>query len=90
MKLSTRIRKNVSCSFCGYGNTKIIMETVVFMVDCKRELETYDLDTANAYHNYLTNNKRCTFLPHESFVVNGNNEIILHYTSTTYAEWCGK
>lgn len=93
MKLSTKIRKSVSCSFCGCGNTEIIMETIVFMVDGKREyngfrLETCDLNTANAYHNYITKESGCTFLPQESFILNGNNEIILHYTSTTYAEWC--
>lgn len=87
MKLSTRIKKYVP--LCGDGKSGICTKLIVLMVDCKRtELETYCLDLADEYHRYLTKDEHCTILPQESPVINGKGEIIFHYTSTTYKEWC--
>lgn len=99
MKLSTRIKKYVSPELIWgthkwskpYGD--YTFRLIVLMVDGKRlykdeeELSTCSLSLADEYHRYLTKDEHCKLLPQECPVVNGT-EIIMHYTSTTYRDWC--
>lgn len=100
MKLSTRLKKYVPAVYL-YGDGTTVSKCdfdgeytscpIVLMVDCKRTgLETYSLDMADEYHRHLTKDEKCTLLPlNECPVINGK-EIIMHYTSTTYKEWCNR
>ena len=81
MKLSTRIKRDIHEDLARGRN-------IVIMVDCKRVFSNPDPAVADCAHEYWTKRKGCTLLPKESPVVNGKNEIIYHYTSTTYRDWC--
>ena len=95
MKLSTRIKKEVPGLLCSPVGP---MKEIVLMVDCgkpservpecDRVLRTYTWDMADEYHRYLTKDCKCTLLRQESPVVNIRDQIIYHYTSTTYRDWC--
>lgn len=99
MKLSTRIKKYVAPELIWgthkwskpYGD--YTFRTIVLMVDGKRfydnqgEFITCSLSLADEFHRFLTRDEHCTLLPHECPVVN-EDEIIIHYTSTTYKDWC--
>lgn len=81
MKVSTRIKRN-------FTPEQISGKPVKMLVDCGRtetaiagSLE--ETDSINA----LFAEKGYTLLPKESPVYNGS-EIVLHYTSTTYKDWC--
>lgn len=85
MKLSTRIVKHVP--LCGDGKSGVCTRKIVLFVDCKDKYETYLLDLADEYHHFLTKDEHCTLLTQESPVIN-SGEIVFHYTSTTYRDWC--
>lgn len=101
MKLSTRIKKYVHPDLI-FGTSRwanpegdATEAQIVLMVDGKRiykdggEYATRSLSLADEYHRYLTKDEHCTLLPlNECPVVNSKGEIIMHYTSTTYKEWC--
>ena len=93
MKLSTKIKKYVSPELI-YGNMSrrgdFTGRKIVLMVDHKGErYETYSFSQADEYDRYLRKDEHCTLLPlNECPVVKSCNEIIMHYTSTTYKEWC--
>ena len=83
MKISTRIKRYVPADM-------IDGRKIILMVDCgetaKEEADT--LEAADAIHARFTADGY-TLLPlSERPVVNSLNEIIMHYTSTTYKEWC--
>lgn len=80
MKLSTRIKREVREDFLHLP--------IVIMVDCKMEYLAKSMEEADAIHKNLVESG-CTLLPEECPVVNGY-EIVIHYTSTTYAKWCEK
>ena len=85
MKLSTRIKKSGFLWLNGDCDTT--MQTIVLIVDCKLRHRTHSLKEADRLHkDFLANG--CRLLLQESPVFNSNNEIIYHYTSTTYKEWC--
>lgn len=93
MKLSTRIKKYSTISndhAYPFFDRYPVPRKIVLMVDCKHDtdLETYSVSHADALHNDLVKRCHCTLLPTEGPVINGCGEIIYHYTSTTYAEWC--
>lgn len=71
-----------------YKSGEFVEKEIVFMVDCHpvAEFSTYSLIAAEDYHKYLKKHG-CTYLSDESPVVNAS-QIILHYTSTTYEDWC--
>ena len=85
MKLSSRIKRDAP----WYSEHDPDWE-IVLMVDCgnfcTRRVSSFN--SADEEHNELTKTEGCTLLPQESPVINGNGEIIYHYTSTTYKEWC--
>ena len=99
MKLSTRLKRDVDPSLLfGVGkyanpNGDCTVVPVVLMVDCERQykndgiFQSYSLGMLDEYHRYLTKDEHCTLLPNESPVWNGK-EIIMHYTSTNYLNWC--
>lgn len=80
MKLSTRIERYVAPE---QERRKIKM-----LVDCSEEHEAATMEEADAIHAALLE-RGCKLLPKESPVVNAN-EIVMHYTSTTYKEWCNR
>lgn len=85
MKLSTRIERSGFLRLCRDGDTSA--DKIVLLVDCGKEREeTYSLFSADLRHKEFLK-KGYTLLPKESPVYNGE-EIIFHYTSTTYKEWC--
>lgn len=86
MKLSTRLKKTLWCGYItGWGDTTKVMR---FFVDCKKmEFCTSSLSAADKYHKHLTEDLGYKLLPNECPVVN-EKEIVLHYTSTNYSEWC--
>lgn len=80
MKLSTRIKKTIDPQFQ--------YKPIRMMVDCgKTENIVAETDfIADKYHaTFLA--KGYKLLPQECPVINGN-EIVMHYTSTTYRDWC--
>lgn len=91
MKLSTRIKK-----YAPVVDDQVIFPwqeepyKIVLMVDCKRDplLITTSLKWADRHHDALTKVYHCTLLNQESPVINQRGELIYHYTSTTYKEWC--
>lgn len=85
MKLSTRLQRDLWCGyFTAYGCTT---KPVTLMVDCKRTAHSNSLSALDDYHRILVG-KGCKLLPiSESPVVN-DKEIIVHYTSTNYRDWC--
>lgn len=89
MKLSTRLKKNLWCGyFTGWnGCTK----NIAFYVDGKKitDFTTNSLDYADIHHDTITKEMGCKLLPKECPVVN-EREIVLHYTSTNYKDWCKK
>ena len=89
MKLSTRMAKKVTLLITN----DCVNKEIVLMVDCGENkslptMRTYSLSIADEYHRYLTKDKHCTLLTKESPVVNSRNQVIYHYTSTTYKDWC--
>lgn len=80
MKLSTRIKKYVA--------PELLDRPIKILVDCGKNGHAIanSLDDADAYHRAALL-MGCTLLPKECPVVN-ENEIVIHYTSTTYREWC--
>lgn len=82
MKLSTRIKRYVAPDL-------ISGRKIVLMVDCKEIIIANTLTEADTVHKELTEKMGCKLLPlNECPVVNGRNEIIMHYTTTTYKDWC--
>ena len=101
MKLSTRIKKYLPASIIfGTGrysdpNGDCTAIPIVLMVDGKREwngedLWSYSLDVIDQYHHSLTKDDHCTLLPPNECPVYNGKEIIMHYTSTTYKDWCNQ
>lgn len=81
MKASTKIKKYVPSEALG-------SVPVIVMVDCEQKYASYSLDRIDEYHDYLTKDRHCTLLPLNECPVFNGVEIIMHYTSTTYKEWC--
>lgn len=81
MKLSTRIKRYVAPEWIDGRKIKML-------VDCSEEHDAATLEEADAIHATLLE-RGCKLLPQESPVVNAN-EIVMHYTSTTYKEWCNR
>lgn len=92
MKLSTRIKKYVDPALLWSGVPGDICDReIVLMVDHGRRYVTHSFKAADSMHKLWTEKWRYKLLPlNECPVVNGNNEIIMHYTSTTYRDWCNK
>ena len=94
MKLSTRLKKADPCVWVTgsglefYNSPLNISLKIVFMVDCKRVLSATFLQDADRIHSNLLK-EGYKPLWEESPVFNGH-EIIVHYTSSTYNEWCEK
>ena len=100
MKLSTKIKKYVSPELIWgtHRHSKpyddITFRPIVLMVDHKRiykdgcAYETNSFQLADEYHRYLTKDEKCTLLPLNECPVVNSKEIIMHYTSSTYKEWC--
>lgn len=94
MKLSTKIKKNVSPLALwkpdgSYGSD--VIDTgyqIIFMLDHKRVYATTSFTDADAKDNELKASGASLLPLAECPVVNSNNEIIMHYTSTTYKDWC--
>lgn len=89
MKLSTRIIKYgnpCGIRYCGKDGD-ITDRPIVFMVDLERRHSTHDLRDADQYHKQLLAGG-CTLLPLNECPVFNGQEVIMHYTSTTYAKWC--
>lgn len=93
MKLSTRIKRDIAPNMI-WGNdapSDWTKRRICLMVDCGRNpeyatTETNLLSVADATHKALIESG-VTLLPQESPVVNGE-QIIYHYATGTYAEWC--
>lgn len=76
----------------SYGDD-YIDRVIVFMVDSSRDFrgkwyQAITLSDADKIHEYLTKKCGCTLLPLNECPVVTEREIIMHYTSTTYKEWC--
>lgn len=84
MKLSSRIKKTAP----HFVNGSTCPRTIVIMLDGKRIRETDSWTIADADHYTLTSVHSCKYLKQESPVINCRGEIIFHYTSTTYRDWC--
>ena len=94
MKLSTKIKKYVPA--VDLVDTSLV--PIVFMVDGKRkfvsrygheeELSTNSFETADRWHKDLIENEHFTLLPLNECPVYNGKEVIMHYTSTTYKDWC--
>lgn len=63
--------------------------TIRFLVDLEEYEACIMLSDADRIHKRLLG-YGWTLLLHECPVVNSNHEIVLHYTSTTYKEWCNR
>ena len=99
MKLSTRLKKYVHSDIL-FGTSKWADPSgdftgvpIVLMVDCKREYNgdcyaSYSLSEIDHYHRFLTKDEHCTLLPLNECPVYNGKELIMHYTSTTYRDWC--
>lgn len=87
MKASTKIKKYVHYDYIADDQyTKIPM---VLMVDGKNlGHESYSFDVIDIYHHHLITDHHCTLLPINECPVCNGKEIIRHYTSTTYKDWC--
>lgn len=85
MKLSTRIMRDAPWYDEHDPDTEIVL-----MVNCGdfvvRRCQL--LKSADEDHEQLTKEFGCTLLPQESPVINDSGEIIYHYTSTNYRDWC--
>lgn len=87
MKLSTRIKKTCGGWFQCRNGLEFIPDTpIVFMVDCKRWSSAIFFEDADSKHRELLS-RGCKLLPEECPVYN-ENEVIIHYTTTTYRDWC--
>lgn len=88
MKVSTKIKKYVP--YVDLGEYSLV--PIVFMVDGEvaedGNLYTLNFEIADEYHRYLTKDKHCTLLPLRECPVYNGVEVIMHYTSTTYKDWC--
>ena len=94
MKLSTRLKKTVSVPVWKSGNGVEWFQdfnhehyAIRFLVDFEEYEACIMLSDADRIHKRLLG-YGCTLLLRECPVVNSNHEIILHYTSTTYRDWC--
>lgn len=86
MKPSTKIKKYVDPS--AWSGLEAV--PIVLMVDCEKEYASFNLDRIDEYHDYLTKYRHCTLLPLNECPVYNGKAIIMHYTSTTYREWCNR
>lgn len=85
MKLSTHLQKKLWWGyFTAYGCTT---RPVTLMVDCNRTANSSSLSKLDKYHRDLVS-KGCKLLPANEWPVVNDHEIIVHYTSTTYKDWC--
>lgn len=84
MKLSSRIKKLYPTLVNG---TSCPLK-IVIILDHKRIRETDSWIIADADHYTLTSVHGCKVLLQECPVINGLGELIFHYTSTTYRDWC--
>ena len=97
MKLSTRLKKEIAPELlfgekgAKNGEKDMTALKIVFMVDCRRihDISTISLKWADIHHETLKY-QGCTLLTKESPVINSDGECILHYTSTTYKDWCNR
>lgn len=95
MKLSTRLKKYVAPNLL-FGeheynwNGDCTMRQIVLMVDGDphRTYKTHSLNMADEYNRYLTKDEHCTLLPLNECPVVNPTQIVMHYTSTTYGDWC--
>lgn len=88
MKLSTKIKKYGYPWICNDGDT--IAQEIILSVDCGKteSNSTHVLSIADRIHEEYKA-KGYTLLPlNECPVHNQEEQIIMHYTSTTYREWC--
>ena len=94
MKLSTKIKKYVPYGLIFGSKLEIGDYTcmkIVLMIDGKRTgFETHSLYMADEYDRHLRKDKHCSLLPLNECPVVNPTEIIMHYTSTTYSDWCNK
>ena len=85
MKASTKIKKY--CPEAVSGDT--VKGWIVFIVDGYKIGAVKKLDEADKVHNDLVEKYGCTLLPlAECPFVNTIDQVIMHYTTTTYKEWC--
>ena len=83
MKLSTRIKRYVEPE-CYEG------KSIKLVVDCGKNGEVVianTLEEADRIHNEFIDKGYSLLPPNECPVVN-DNEIVMHYTSTNYRDWC--
>ena len=93
MKLSTKIKKYVPWNLIydsAIGDGDYTCRKIILMVDCKQKFETYSLEMADEYDRHLRKDEHCALLPLNECPVVNPTEIIMHYTSTTYSDWCNK
>lgn len=83
MKISTRIKRYVPADMI---DGREIILTVDGGKTAEEKADT--LEAADAIHARFTAEGYTVLPPCECPVVNSRNEIIMHYTSTTYKEWC--
>ena len=85
MKASTKIKKYCNKAFDG----DTCNGWIVFVVDGRKIGAVKKLSEADKVHNDLTEKYGCTLLPlAECPFVNTLGQVIMHYTTTTYKEWC--
>ena len=83
MKLSTRLKRYV------YPDALTGREIVLMVGGGGKPMEVHrfdDVESADAMHNELIGSG-CKLLPQECPVIN-KKEIVMHYTRTTYQDWC--
>lgn len=84
MKVSTKIKKYSPEAVQGdeYGRL------IIFMVDCEMVAVTKSFSEADKINEHLTKDLGYALLPiNECPVYNSINQVIMHYTSTTYKDW---
>lgn len=62
-------------------------KNIILMIDCDWSISTVHPEIAIENHKQLLEDGY-KLLRQESPVINNNNEIIFHYTSTNYRDWC--
>ncbi len=90
MKLSTRIKRYVDPTLIwedGVVGNETTRE-IVFMVDGVIESRTHSLADADILHKLYLNSWGYKLLPPNECPVVNSTQIIIHYTATTYKDWC--
>lgn len=85
MKLSNELINSIPATYLWKNGKEL--NDIVFMVDCKETEKANTLEKVDTIHNKLIENG-CKLLPKECPVISSDGNIYLHYTSTTYKNWC--